>query len=96
MNTTISMYCTHHEPGFTNGWLGVRDAQEDGHPALDLVDVGHTWAVELGDPGPVVEVDQEPVDPAVVGVDGHVPSQVLAPGPAFTLKVFYSTKLLSS
>ena len=38
-------------------------------------------------PGPVVEVDVEPVDAAVVGVDGDVARQVLAAGPALALQL---------
>ena len=38
-------------------------------------------------PGPVVEVDEEAVDAAVVGVDGDVPREVLAAGPALALQL---------
>ena len=78
---------SHHEPGFADRWLGVWDTQEDRHPGLDLVNVGHSRAVELGDPGTVVEVDEEAVDPAVVGVHGDVASQVLTSRSTFALKV---------
>lgn len=77
---------SHHKSGVSNGWLGVRNAQEDRYGRLDLVHVGHPRALELGHSRAVVEVDEEPVDPPVVGVDGHVSGKVLASRTAFTLK----------
>ena len=77
----------HHEPGLPGRGLGVGDAEEDGDLGLDLVHVGDAGPVVLGSPGPVVQVHVEPVDAAVVGVDGDVPRQVLAARPALALQL---------
>ena len=77
---------SHHKSGFSNWRLRIRNSKENRNSSLDLVHVGHTGSVKFGDSGSIVEVDQEAVDPAVVGVDGNVPAEVFAAGAAFALK----------
>jgi hypothetical protein len=77
----------HHKSGISDRRLRVGHPQENGHLGLDLVDVCHAGPVKLWDPGAVVEIDQEAVDAAVVGIDGDVPRKVLAARPALALKL---------
>ena len=77
---------SYHKSGFTNGWLCVWNSQEDGDSSFDLVDVGNARSIEFGHAGSVVQVDEEPVDPAVVGVDRDVTTEVLAARTTLALK----------
>jgi hypothetical protein len=77
---------SYHKSGFSNWRLRVRNSKENGNSGLDLVHVGHAGSIKFWDSGSIVQVDQEAVDPAVVGVDGDVATEVFAAGAAFALK----------